>query len=181
MGTRSPTPATLSSVEEVFEEEVPQTRTPSVCKELSTTPAPADLGDRAASVDNTHPETVEENGSQRLRSNDIPKAAETPTSEPAPKANRRRFPLEAIRIMEGWLRDNKSHPYPTRDDKHLLAQQTGLNCDQVGNWLQKARRRIKDEVAQSTASAAGTEMKKVAAGPDQEEASLSETISISDV
>jgi hypothetical protein len=54
-----------------------------------------------------------------------------------------RFPQVAIKILKNWMMQHIDHPYPTEEDKELLAQQTGLNIGQISNWMANTRRRQK--------------------------------------
>ncbi|KAF6040678.1 hypothetical protein EB796_001007 [Bugula neritina] len=42
-----------------------------------------------------------------------------------------------------WFLKNRAHPYPSRAEKVLLAEQSGLKFNQVNNWFCNARRRLK--------------------------------------
>lgn len=52
------------------------------------------------------------------------------------------FPKSATSIMRTWLFQHLTHPYPSEDEKKLLAKETNLNILQVNNWFINARRRI---------------------------------------
>jgi hypothetical protein len=54
-----------------------------------------------------------------------------------------RFPRAAVKALKDWMLQHIDHPYPTDEDKELLAQQTGLNVGQVSNWMANTRRRQK--------------------------------------
>ena len=36
--------------------------------------------------------------------------------------------------MRTWLFQNLTHPYPTEEQKRILAEETNLNIMQVNNW-----------------------------------------------
>ena len=55
---------------------------------------------------------------------------------------RSNLPRPAVDILKSWLFQHLVHPYPTEEEKRLLAQQTNLNLTQVNNWFINARRRI---------------------------------------
>jgi len=44
--------------------------------------------------------------------------------------------------MRSWLFQHLIHPYPTEDEKKIIAAQTNLTLLQVNNWFINARRRI---------------------------------------
>eukprot|EP00794_Sanderia_malayensis_P020299 gene20299-22288_t len=52
------------------------------------------------------------------------------------------FPKMATNIMKAWLFQHLAHPYPSEDQKRILANDTGLTILQVNNWFINARRRI---------------------------------------
>lgn len=52
------------------------------------------------------------------------------------------FSKSATTIMRNWLYANLSHPYPSEEQKKVLAGQTNLTILQVNNWFINARRRI---------------------------------------
>ncbi|XP_055338760.1 homeobox protein PKNOX2-like isoform X2 [Paramacrobiotus metropolitanus] len=66
-----------------------------------------------------------------------------PSSPKGSRSNRRGvLPKDAINIMKTWLFQHIVHPYPTEDEKRVLALQTQLSLLQVNNWFINARRRI---------------------------------------
>ncbi|XP_010689104.2 BEL1-like homeodomain protein 8 [Beta vulgaris subsp. vulgaris] len=54
----------------------------------------------------------------------------------------RGLPERAVSILRAWLFDHFLHPYPTDNDKQMLATQTGLTRNQVSNWFINARVRL---------------------------------------
>lgn len=50
---------------------------------------------------------------------------------------------DAVNVLEQWLEQHSHHPYPTKQEKALLAEQTELNITQVSTWFANARRRRK--------------------------------------
>ncbi|KAK7261331.1 hypothetical protein RIF29_27640 [Crotalaria pallida] len=54
----------------------------------------------------------------------------------------RGLPEPAVAILKAWLFEHFLHPYPTDNDKHMLASQTGLSRNQVSNWFINARVRV---------------------------------------
>jgi hypothetical protein len=47
----------------------------------------------------------------------------------------------ALRILQGWLRENRSNPYPNTDTKRSLAERCGITEKQVNTWFTNARAR----------------------------------------
>jgi hypothetical protein len=52
------------------------------------------------------------------------------------------LPKQATHIMRSWLFQHIVHPYPTEEEKKVIASQTNLTMLQVNNWFINARRRI---------------------------------------
>ena len=52
------------------------------------------------------------------------------------------LPERAIRYLKLWFFSNKSHPYPTEDEKNVMMDFTGLSRGQINNWFTNARRRL---------------------------------------
>ncbi|XP_050425758.1 homeobox protein PKNOX2-like [Adelges cooleyi] len=52
------------------------------------------------------------------------------------------LPKHATGVMRSWLFQHLIHPYPTEDEKKIIAAQTNLTLLQVNNWFINARRRI---------------------------------------
>ncbi|KAL0942019.1 homeobox and c2h2 transcription factor [Colletotrichum truncatum] len=57
-----------------------------------------------------------------------------------------RFSSKSIRILKTWLSSHNHHPYPGTSDMELLERQTGLNRQQITNWLANTRRRNRFKV-----------------------------------
>jgi hypothetical protein len=52
------------------------------------------------------------------------------------------FAKETKDVLIKWIYDHKTYPYPTREDKNLLCQQTGLVMSQLNDWFINNRRRL---------------------------------------
>ncbi|XP_022666755.1 homeobox protein PKNOX2-like isoform X2 [Varroa jacobsoni] len=52
------------------------------------------------------------------------------------------LPKQATELMRAWLFAHVVHPYPSEEEKKLIAEQTNLSLLQVNNWFINARRRI---------------------------------------
>ncbi|KAL1921909.1 uncharacterized protein VTP21DRAFT_10551 [Calcarisporiella thermophila] len=70
----------------------------------------------------------------------------TPTHTPQPprisRSRRANLPKTSINILRVWLENHEKNPYPTDEEKHILAWRTNLTFMQVSNWFVNARRRI---------------------------------------
>jgi uncharacterized protein YeaO (DUF488 family) len=42
---------------------------------------------------------------------------------------------ETRKFLKKWLRDHKSNPYPTEEQKQDLSRRTGLTLQQINNWV----------------------------------------------
>jgi hypothetical protein len=65
-----------------------------------------------------------------------------PDSEPGKKP-RHNEPLNqhAIDIMQKWYEANKNNPYPTKEDKIIMAKEGGITIAQVKSWFANRRNR----------------------------------------
>ena len=54
---------------------------------------------------------------------------------------RQRFSHEVVSLLNDWLFSNKDNPFPSPEEKELLATQAGLTVAQVSQWFTNARRR----------------------------------------
>ncbi|XP_028134207.1 homeobox protein Mohawk isoform X1 [Diabrotica virgifera virgifera] len=54
------------------------------------------------------------------------------------------FTPEIKRYLKDWLVRRRENPYPNRDEKKMLAVQTGLTYIQVCNWFANWRRKLKN-------------------------------------
>ncbi|XP_018320742.1 homeobox protein Mohawk [Agrilus planipennis] len=60
------------------------------------------------------------------------------------KPQKRLFTPEIKRFLKDWLVRRRDNPYPNRDEKKLLAIETGLTYIQVCNWFANWRRKLKN-------------------------------------
>nr|AFP44693.1 hypothetical protein [Eragrostis tef] len=58
------------------------------------------------------------------------------------KPRKGRHPERAVSVLRRWFFDNFLHPYPSDEDKKMLATRTGLTQNQVSNWFGNARGRL---------------------------------------
>ncbi len=47
-------------------------------------------------------------------------------------------------VLVRWLRANFDHPYPTTEQKAMLAQSARMSVDQVADWFGNTRRTLKN-------------------------------------
>ncbi|KAI8633315.1 hypothetical protein F5Y19DRAFT_295895 [Xylariaceae sp. FL1651] len=55
-------------------------------------------------------------------------------------SRRTRLNSSQRRVLELWI-SSHDEPYPTKDDKIVLSEQTGLSIDQVSSWFSRTRQR----------------------------------------
>uniref|UniRef100_A0A336MIF1 CSON001625 protein n=1 Tax=Culicoides sonorensis TaxID=179676 RepID=A0A336MIF1_CULSO len=63
---------------------------------------------------------------------------------------KRLFTPEIKRMLKDWLVRRRDNPYPSRDEKKTLAQETGLTYTQICNWFANWRRKLKNSGKQKT-------------------------------
>nr|XP_054760065.1 homeobox protein PKNOX1-like isoform X2 [Lytechinus pictus] len=66
----------------------------------------------------------------------------------------------ATTVMRSWLFQHIVHPYPSEDEKRMIAAQTNLTMLQVNNWFINARRRILQPMLDASNPEAATKNKK---------------------
>lgn len=52
---------------------------------------------------------------------------------------------ETTYLLKMWLQEHQKNPYPTKEEKVMLAMATSLNLTQISTWFANARRRLKKE------------------------------------
>ncbi|RAH42407.1 uncharacterized protein BO95DRAFT_370815 [Aspergillus brunneoviolaceus CBS 621.78] len=57
------------------------------------------------------------------------------------KKKYQRLSKEAVTVLRSWLHSHQDYPYPTKEEKDALQQQTGLDRAQISDWFSNARRR----------------------------------------
>jgi hypothetical protein len=65
------------------------------------------------------------------------------------KKRRGNLPKAATNLLKKWVFENLFHPYPSEEAKKQLADQCGLNVQQISNWFINARRRIVQPMLES--------------------------------
>lgn len=66
-------------------------------------------------------------------------SADSPTATTTGARRRGKLPKETTETLKTWLMAHKTHPYPTEDEKRMLCDRTGLNMNQVSNWMINVR------------------------------------------
>ncbi|XP_031575008.1 homeobox protein six1-like [Actinia tenebrosa] len=61
---------------------------------------------------------------------------------PSGRRKKASLPKESTDKLRVWFNANKEHPYPNRDTKIMLAEQTALTKFQVSTWFANSRRRL---------------------------------------
>ncbi|CAG8656340.1 31193_t:CDS:2 [Gigaspora margarita] len=59
-----------------------------------------------------------------------------------PKRRHGNLPKATTTLLKDWLARHKKHPYPTEEEKQVLARKTMLTLQQISNWFINARRRF---------------------------------------
>lgn len=59
--------------------------------------------------------------------------------------------------LRQWLNEHRNHPYPTKQEKEMLADEAQLSINQVCNWFANARRRLKIASATYHSGAGGVD------------------------
>jgi hypothetical protein len=65
------------------------------------------------------------------------------------------FPKSTIDYLNAWMSQNAATPFPTTSQKTQIAAATGLNKRQVGDWLARARRKLRVKSNKPSDSSAG--------------------------
>jgi len=58
------------------------------------------------------------------------------------KKRRGHFPKATTDLLKQWLFEHLDHPYPTEEEKAMLAEDTGLSVKQINYWFTNSRRRF---------------------------------------
>lgn len=58
------------------------------------------------------------------------------------KRKRGHFPKATTDLLKQWLFEHQDHPYPTEEQKSVLADDTGLTVKQINYWFTNSRRRF---------------------------------------
>ncbi|KAI3660036.1 hypothetical protein MP638_005314 [Amoeboaphelidium occidentale] len=64
----------------------------------------------------------------------------------ARRKQRRTLPHSVSTYLKQWLQENRSHPYPTEEQKMQWSKQFDMTLVQVNNWFVNARRRYLDKL-----------------------------------
>jgi hypothetical protein len=69
-------------------------------------------------------------------------AMERLQSTSVPKKRRGNLPKDATATFRKWFDDHHDHPYPTDEEKRILAAETGTAISQITNWFINHRKRV---------------------------------------
>jgi len=69
-------------------------------------------------------------------------ASESKKCKQKMKRRRGHFPKTTTDLLKSWLFDHLEHPYPTEEEKAVLAEDTGLTVKQINYWFTNSRRRF---------------------------------------
>lgn len=67
------------------------------------------------------------------------------------KKTRGNLPKAATAALRNWLSHHLKHPYPSEEEKAILAAQNNISVPQVSNWFINARRRLLEPAEGSAA------------------------------
>jgi len=81
------------------------------------------------------------------------------------KKKRRALPKKAAESLSQWFFEHLNDPYPSEEEKSILAAQGGLTITQVNNWFGNKRIRYKRKCLEEEAKRAGLEGRPVEASP----------------
>ncbi|CAF0966747.1 unnamed protein product [Rotaria magnacalcarata] len=62
-----------------------------------------------------------------------------------PNHKRKNATRETTATLKAWLYEHRKNPYPTKNEKMILAMVTKMTLTQVSTWFANARRRLKKE------------------------------------
>ena len=85
---------------------------------------------------------------------------------------RRNATKENTAPLKEWLRNNEKNPYPSKNEKMMLAVIGGMSLTQVSTWFANARRRMKKElpgVSMNSSSNSHEISKNSSSGSNEEE------------
>jgi Homeobox KN domain len=69
-------------------------------------------------------------------------AMERLQSTNVPKKRRGNLPKDATATFRKWFDEHQEHPYPTDEEKRILAAETGTAISQITNWFINHRKRV---------------------------------------
>ncbi|KAL9108749.1 MAG: hypothetical protein Q9227_006545 [Pyrenula ochraceoflavens] len=93
--------------------------------------------------------------SSQLRSRKTDPRLSSFDSKGANQPRSRRFTSQQKQSLKTWFLQNTQNPYPSTNDKTLLAEQTGLTTRQVEVWFSNARKRRRKLDVESGISSPG--------------------------
>ena len=83
--------------------------------------------------------TLQETSIEDVMAEAAAAAASSSTSSSGAGGNTKlsKLPKKSLAIMEKWIQDNTANPYPTKEEKDVLVQSTGLLKKQIESWMEK--------------------------------------------
>jgi len=81
------------------------------------------------------------------------------------KKKRRALPKKAAESLSNWFFEHLNDPYPSEEEKSILAAAGGLTITQVNNWFGNKRIRYKRKCLEEEAKRAGLEGRPVESSP----------------
>lgn len=91
-----------------------------------------------------HSSSSSSSSSLSSSSSSLPSTSSTPSNKTKQGGRTRggHFPKETTDLLKQWLFAHTEHPYPTEEEKLLLAENTGLTVKQINYWFTNSRRRF---------------------------------------
>jgi hypothetical protein len=72
------------------------------------------------------------------------------TDQNTNQKHRPNFSPAAVAVLKSWLDDHKNYPYPSSDEKDILARKTGLDVKQINTWFANNRKRAFQDLSFSS-------------------------------
>lgn len=82
------------------------------------------------------------------------------------KRKKRTLPKKATEALSNWFYEHITDPYPSEEDKHILASAAGLTITQVNNWFGNKRIRYKRKCLEQEAKRVSKEGKPIIDGKE---------------
>lgn len=115
------------------------------------------IPEQISSAAETEPEEEEEEEEEEKKQDELSDSEYLPVVDKStvPKNSRRRLQFSQVQVLEAWLTKHASCPYPTREQKEMLARRCNLEFSQVYWWFSNRRKtaRKRNDVSTRTSRA----------------------------
>jgi len=78
-------------------------------------------------------------------SNEAPSNGQENLAKSQNNKSRIHFPKRVQKVLKDWLKNNMQNPYPSQEQKEMLAKEAGITSKQVQIWLSNRRTRMKNK------------------------------------